>query len=216
MKRSLTIGAVGALIMGVSVPAAALPTVQQPASTTAATVAAPTTSAAPQMFAASADVAATTVTRDTYTVEEIKPEPVYAPAYGGSYGGTYSGAFAGFTVWPANGPVNDGFGYRDGGEMHNGIDIMAPAGSAVVAAAPGVVIEAGYSGGWGNYVKVDHGDGIASLYSHLSSIAVSPGQVVGAGEYLGAVGNTGYATAYHLHFEVWVYGSRVDPMPWMP
>lgn len=214
MKRSLTIGAVGALIMGVSVPAAALPmTVESPPTATAAPA---SVEAAPQMFSSPASAAAPAITRDSYTVEEL----VVAPAYpaGGSYAGTYSGAFGGFSVWPADGRVNDGWGYRDGGEMHNGIDIMAPADSAIVAAAAGVVIEVGYSGGWGQYVKIDHGDGIATLYAHLveGSAAVSPGQTVSPGEYLGAVGDTGYATAKLLHFEVYVYGGRVDPMPWMP
>lgn len=212
MKRSLTMCAVGALLMGVSIPAAALPL------STMLPSAEPRAAGTPeaQSFALSSVVAAPIASHDDYEITEIIPEPSYAVL--GHYSGSYSGAFGGFTVWPAAGHVNDGWGYRDGGEMHSGIDIMAPRGSAIVAAAAGVVTEVSFSGGWGQYVKIDHGDGIASLYAHMigGSAAVYPGQVVSAGEYLGAVGDTGYATANHLHFEVYVYGGRVDPMPWMP
>ncbi|MCY7412344.1 MAG: M23 family metallopeptidase [Salinibacterium sp.] len=211
VKRTITLCAVAALAVGMSLPAAALPGAVQPNSAAEAAKAAEAplsaVAQAPQAFAADGAGVAAAITRDTFTVEIITPEPVYAPA-------SFSGSLA---IWPANGPINDGFGYR-GEEFHNGIDIMAGHGAPISAASPGVVIESGYSGGWGEYVKVDHGGGIATLYSHMieGSRAVAAGQAVSTGDYLGAVGDTGYATVSHLHFEVYVFGVRVDPMLLLP
>jgi murein DD-endopeptidase MepM/ murein hydrolase activator NlpD len=214
VKRTTTLCAVAALAVGMSLPAAALPGAIQPAqSADAAQSLASTGGAEPQAFAAAESAAAVAITRDGFTVEIIKPEPVSS-----SINAAYSGQFAGFlAMWPASGGVNDGFGYR-GEEFHNGIDIMAGNGASIVAASPGLVIESGYSGGWGEYVKIDHGGGIATLYAHMieGSRAVAAGQNVAAGEYLGAVGDTGYATVSHLHFEVYAFGSRVDPMMLLP
>ncbi|MBN9240210.1 MAG: M23 family metallopeptidase [Leifsonia sp.] len=122
-------------------------------------------------------------------------------------------------MWPANTTaVNDGFGYRDGGEFHGGIDIMAAGGSTIMAASPGTVVTVAEDSGWGAYVKVDHGGGIYTLYAHMisGSQSVSVGQYVNAGDALGLVGQTGYASVPHLHFEVYAGGSRVDPLPWLP
>lgn len=200
MKRPLTICAVAALVVGVSVPASAFPT--QPEGITAST-----SKGDPQVFTASSH-AFDPVVRDAYTVEQIVQEVAIVAA-------TFTGSLA---VWPANGSVNDGFGYRDGGEFHGGIDIMAAGGSAIVSASPGVVSVVSYDGGWGQYVEVDHGGGVTTRYAHLieGSQAVSVGQGVNAGDLLGLVGSTGYATVNHLHFEVLVFGSRVDPWGWLP
>lgn len=87
----------------------------------------------------------------------------------------------------------------------NGVDLAAPKGSAVYAAAAGTVIisrASGWNGGYGLYVVVDHGDGTQTLYSHLSADNVTVGQKVTRGQQIGAVGNTGKSTGYHLHFEV--------------
>lgn len=122
---------------------------------------------------------------------------------------------AGF-IWPVNGTLNSRFGPR-WGSFHSGIDIGAAYGTGVVAAASGQVVLASYSGyGYGNYIIVRHGDGSETLYAHLSSIWVSLGQYVEQGEIIGAVGCTGWCTGPHLHFEVRIGGSPVDPLGYLP
>lgn len=152
------------------------------------------------------------VSRDAFTVEILKPpEPPQPVAYAGT-------PIAGLlSTWPCSGNVNDGFGPRAGG-MHNGIDIMCSHGATLVASAPGSVIEVTLGGSWGQYIKIDHGNGVATLYSHLieGSPVVAVGQAVAAGEAIGLVGDSGNASVSHCHFEVWVDGVRVDPIPWLP
>lgn len=117
--------------------------------------------------------------------------------------------------WPTSGSVSSGFGSR-WGAFHSGIDIATPAGTPITAAAPGVVISAGYNGGgYGNLVLVDHGGGMVTAYAHQSSIVASAGQSVGRGQLLGYVGCTGSCTGDHLHFEVRVNGSAQDPMAYL-
>lgn len=116
--------------------------------------------------------------------------------------------------WPVGGPVTSEFGQRclNGScRMHNGIDISAGTGTKVGAAGSGTVISAGSQGGYGNTVIVNHGDGYATLYAHLSSISVTSGQSVGRGTIVGTVGSTGHSTGPHLHFEVRVGGSAQNP-----
>jgi murein DD-endopeptidase MepM/ murein hydrolase activator NlpD len=114
---------------------------------------------------------------------------------------------------PLDAPVSDGFGPR-GLRFHAGLDLPAPSGTGVAAAAPGRVSYAGWrEGGWGRLVVVAHRDGVRSLYAHLSRIDVRLGQRVEAGFQLGLVGATGDATGPHLHFEVRVRGAAVDPVP---
>ncbi len=127
-------------------------------------------------------------------------------------GSTGSGApsAAGF-IWPVNGPVVSGFGMR-WGRMHEGIDIAAALGTPIHAAASGTVIHAGWLGGYGNLVVVDHGDGLATAYAHASAILVAVGEQVSQGDTLSLVGSTGNSTGPHLHFEVRVNGSAVDPL----
>lgn len=98
---------------------------------------------------------------------------------------------------------------------HRGIDFAASAGTPVVASLPGRVVSAGPLGGYGNQVLVQHADGVQTRYGHLSVIAVRPGQVVAAGQGIGAVGDTGVSTGSHLHFEVVVAGVPVDPAAWL-
>jgi murein DD-endopeptidase MepM/ murein hydrolase activator NlpD len=114
-------------------------------------------------------------------------------------------------IWPVNGAVVSGFGWR-GERMHEGIDITASSGTPIWAAAAGTVIWASWRGGYGNCVVVDHGDGLATLYAHASSILVGVGQSVGQGETIALVGSTGNSSGPHLHFEVRVNGSAVDPL----
>jgi murein DD-endopeptidase MepM/ murein hydrolase activator NlpD len=120
---------------------------------------------------------------------------------------------AGF-VWPVNGAVVSGFGMR-WGQLHAGVDIAVPAGTPIVAAASGTVVLAAYTGGYGNYTCIDHGGGISTCYAHQSSYAVSSGQSVDQGQVIGSVGCTGHCFGDHLHFEVRVNGSPVDPMGYL-
>jgi murein DD-endopeptidase MepM/ murein hydrolase activator NlpD len=133
---------------------------------------------------------------------------------GGGVGGGSSGSgqsSSGF-IWPVNGVVTSGFGWR-WGRMHEGIDISAPCGTPIRAAASGSVIYSGYMGGYGNILVIDHGNGLATAYAHQSAIYASGG--VSQGQTIGAVGTTGSSTGCHLHFEVRVNGSAVDPMGYL-
>ncbi|HEU4489083.1 MAG TPA: peptidoglycan DD-metalloendopeptidase family protein, partial [Actinomycetota bacterium] len=146
-----------------------------------------------------------------------RAEQVPAPAY--PTGTTPVVAGARF-LWPAAGGVSSPFGYRvhpifGDLRLHTGVDIGAAYGAPVVAGDAGTVAFAGAMGGYGNAIVVDHGGGIATTYNHLSAFGVVTGQEVARGEVLGAVGCTGYCTGPHLHFEVRVNGSPVDPMPYL-
>ena len=123
-------------------------------------------------------------------------------------------------LWPANGPLTSPYGYRThpifgDNRLHTGIDIGAPYGAPVIAAEAGVVAYAGAMSGYGNVVVVDHGGGLATTYNHLASFSVASGQQVGRGSPIANVGCSGYCTGPHLHFEVRVNGSPVDPMPYL-
>jgi murein DD-endopeptidase MepM/ murein hydrolase activator NlpD len=131
---------------------------------------------------------------------------------GGATTGTGQVSAAGF-VWPTHGILTSPFGWR-WGRMHEGIDIAAPTGTPIVAAAAGTVIYAGWMGGYGNMVIIDHGNGVATAYGHQSAIYVTAG-AVSQGQVIGAVGSTGHSTGPHLHFEVRINGSPVDPMGYL-
>ena len=118
-------------------------------------------------------------------------------------------------LWPASGPVTSGFGYR-WGSLHSGIDIGAGYGAPISAAMGGTVILAGYNGGYGNCVVIDHGGGFSTLYGHMSSIEASEGESVDAGDLIGEVGSTGNSTGPHLHFETRVGGDAENPMSYLP
>jgi murein DD-endopeptidase MepM/ murein hydrolase activator NlpD len=120
---------------------------------------------------------------------------------------------AGFS-WPVQGVLTSRFGPR-WGRMHEGIDIGASAGTPIAASAGGTVIVAGASGGYGNLVVVDHGNGLSTAYAHMSQVAVGNGQSVGRGSILGYVGCTGHCFGDHLHFEVRVNGGAVDPLSYL-
>ncbi len=114
-------------------------------------------------------------------------------------------------IWPVDGVVVSGFGMR-WGRMHEGIDIAAAFGTPNRAAASGTIIHAGWLGGYGNLVVIDHGNGLATAYAHASSILVGVGQQVAQGETVSLVGSTGNSSGPHLHFEVRVNGAAVDPL----
>ena len=109
-----------------------------------------------------------------------------------------------------HGPVTSEFGPRWGG-FHPGIDIAPGYGTPIEAAKDGVVAFAGWMSGYGNFVIIDHGGGFATAYGHQSRLAVSDGQVVSAGQVIGYVGSTGFSTGPHLHFEIRVNGTAVNP-----
>jgi murein DD-endopeptidase MepM/ murein hydrolase activator NlpD len=117
-------------------------------------------------------------------------------------------------IWPASGPVTSPFGYR-WGRLHAGIDIGAPSGTPIYAAASGTVVLAAWTGGYGNFTCLDHGGGLATCYAHQSSYAVSSGAQVSQGQLIGYVGNTGHSFGAHLHFEVRVNGAPVDPLGYL-
>ena len=116
-------------------------------------------------------------------------------------------------IWPVSGPVVSPFGMR-WGRLHTGIDIAAGYGTPIHAAASGTVIFAGWMGGYGNFVIIDHGGGLSTAYAHQSSIAVGGGSV-SQGQVIGYVGCTGHCFGPHLHFEVRINGSPVDPMGYL-
>ena len=92
------------------------------------------------------------------------------------------------------------------------VDIAVEFGEPVYASAMGTIEVAGWNGGYGRYVRIDHGNGYETAYGHMSGIAVAPGQSVRKGEIIGFVGSSGYSTGPHVHFEVFVDGQNVDPM----
>ncbi|MEJ5362605.1 MAG: M23 family metallopeptidase [Spirochaetota bacterium] len=96
--------------------------------------------------------------------------------------------------------------------FHNGLDIAASYGTPVGAARGGVVISSGWMGGYGKAVIIQHDEGFKTLYGHLSTINVRPGQKVKAGQFLGRVGSTGWSTGPHLHFTLWQYNKLINPM----
>ncbi len=117
-------------------------------------------------------------------------------------------------IWPVSGPITSPFGMR-WGTLHPGIDIGVPTGTPIHAAAAGTVIYCGWMSGYGNLVMIDHGGDLATLYGHQSRIAVSCGESVTQGQVIGYSGCTGFCTGPHVHFEVRVNGSPVDPLGYL-
>jgi murein DD-endopeptidase MepM/ murein hydrolase activator NlpD len=123
-------------------------------------------------------------------------------------------------VRPTAGRVTSPFGMRrhpvhGDMRMHNGIDIGAPHGQAIVAADSGTVVTSQFNASYGNFIVISHGNGVSTLYAHLSTRQVSVGDTVTRGQRIGLVGSTGVSTGPHLHFEVIVNGTRVNPMRWL-
>lgn len=131
--------------------------------------------------------------------------PAATPSYSNGY------------MWPCGGEITSPFGYRDDPlnpgttRFHSGVDIGASEGTPVACGGNGVVISAGWNGGYGNCVIVDLGNGISAVYAHLSAINVSSGETVSGGQTVGAVGSTGNSTGAHLHFEIRQYGVAISP-----
>jgi len=122
------------------------------------------------------------------------------------------------SLWPIMGPITSGFGQREDpilgngeGEFHTGVDIGAPNGIPIRATGDGIVKTAEMSNGYGREVVIDHGHGVETLYGHMSGFAVSAGQTVVRGEVIGYVGHSGRTTGSHLHYEVRIHNTPVNP-----
>lgn len=161
---------------------------------------------------------------DAELTQFIRDQEAAAAAAAGNSGSTApapgSSSVSGFQ-WPVNGSVTSGFGYRvhpiyGTRRLHQGLDISGGSGTPIAAAKSGTVISAGWRGGYGNAVVISHGSGVTTLYAHQSSMNVTSGQQVGRGDIIGWVGSTGASTGPHLHFEVRINGSAVDPRPYLP
>jgi len=125
------------------------------------------------------------------------------------------------SLWPVQGIVTSSFGsrldpFKGEGAFHTGIDIATNQGDAVRAPADGVVLKAGLGTGYGREVVVDHGHGVETLYAHLSGFAVITGQDVHRGDILGYVGSSGHSTGPHLHYEVRIHDTPVNPSKYLP
>ena len=136
--------------------------------------------------------------------------------------GSYQGKWAGTFDWPLRGRLTSPFGYRmhpilGYRKMHTGIDIAAPGGTPIKAAAAGRVVHAGWKGAYGVCVIIDHGSGMSTVYGHMrsGSLKVSSGQVVSRGQVIGGCGTTGLSTGNHLHFEVRTNGRLVNPIDYL-
>lgn len=118
---------------------------------------------------------------------------------------------------PISGTITSRFGNRESirTHAHTGLDIAAPKGTTIKAAASGTVIWSGYQGSYGNLVKIDHGNGVVTYYGHCSKLYVSVGEKVEAGDSIAAVGSTGNSTGNHLHFEIQLNGQCVNPQNYL-
>lgn len=151
---------------------------------------------------------------DALEKESANIEAELARYYGsGSSVPRYTGRF----LLPVNGRFSSPFGYRihpisHVRKLHTGQDIAAPSGTPIRAAGNGKVIYAGYRGGYGNCLIIDHGGGVATLYGHCSKLYVGVGTSVKTGQRIAAVGSTGYSTGPHLHWEIRINGKPVNPM----
>jgi murein DD-endopeptidase MepM/ murein hydrolase activator NlpD len=125
-------------------------------------------------------------------------------------------------LWPREDKINNEFGFRNnpfGGrtyEFHEGIDIGGERGDSVVAAGGGRIIKAGWQGGYGNLIEIDHGGGLTTRYGHLMKIQVEVGDFVSKGQQIGLVGSTGRSTGPHLHFELRLNDKAIDPRKLLP
>ena len=122
------------------------------------------------------------------------------------------------TLWPVVGPITSPFGQREDpilgageGEFHKGVDIGAPLGTPIHATAAGIVEKAGIGNGYGTEVVLDHGNGIRTVYGHMSGLHCSAGQQVVRGEVIGYVGHSGRTTGMHVHYEVRIHDTAVNP-----
>jgi murein DD-endopeptidase MepM/ murein hydrolase activator NlpD len=142
---------------------------------------------------------------------KLRAAAAQAPSTSSSSGAPSSAGF----IWPVSGPITSPFGMR-WGTLHPGIDIGVPSGTPIHAAASGTVIWCGWMSGYGNLVMIDHHNGLATLYGHQTQVAVGCGQEVSQGQVVGYSGCTGFCTGPHVHFEVRLNGTPVDPLGYLP
>ena len=125
------------------------------------------------------------------------------------------------SIWPAKGVISSTFGARQdpvygGGAFHEGLDIANDVGTTIVATAAGTVTYAGYNGGYGNEIEIDHGNGFVTKYGHNSALLVQVGMTVKKGQSIALMGSTGKSTGSHVHYEVRVNGVATDPLLFLP
>lgn len=145
--------------------------------------------------------------------EQVIKEPVTKIVYRGTKTSPSRGT--GKLSWPTvGGYISSYQGYR-WGRYHKGIDIARPSNYAILAADNGTVTSAGWENGFGNIIRINHNNGMVTLYAHLSSIHVKVGQTVGKGQQIGRMGSTGNSTGIHLHFEVYKNGKLQNPMDYL-
>lgn len=172
-----------------------------------------------EMMASSAEVARLIAQKEEERRREA--ERAAREAQGNSDGGGYvMQSFGGGMIWPISGPITSEFGWRThpifgSQRFHSGLDIGGDYGMPIHAAASGVVIEAGWIGGYGNTIMIDHGGGIVTLYGHNESLAASVGQTVNQGDVVAYCGSTGNSTGPHCHFEVRLNGEPVSPWDYL-
>ncbi|MFC4321717.1 M23 family metallopeptidase [Litchfieldia salsa] len=148
------------------------------------------------------------ITSETITTEPVKKIVLKGTKVIPSRG-------TGQLAWPAvGGYISSHVGYR-WGQMHKGIDIARPSDRTIKAADNGTVVSAGYDGGYGNKIVINHNNGMQTVYAHLDSISVSVGQTVQQGQKIGVMGATGHSTGVHLHFEVYQNGSLKNPIDYL-
>jgi murein DD-endopeptidase MepM/ murein hydrolase activator NlpD len=121
------------------------------------------------------------------------------------------------SIWPTDGSISSGFGYRTYPDVgfHTGLDIVNYYGAPVYATAAGTVTIAGWDGGFGEKIEIDHGNGYMTWYGHNSALLVNPGDFVRKGQQIARLGATGFVTGPHVHYEVHQYGRPVDPVPFL-
>ncbi|MCA1691847.1 MAG: peptidoglycan DD-metalloendopeptidase family protein, partial [Actinobacteria bacterium] len=144
-----------------------------------------------------------------------RQQPAAASQPGAGAGGGDARSSGSGLSWPASGSLTSGFGYR-WGALHAGVDIANGLGTPIRAAKGGTVILAGWNGGYGNAVIIDHGGGFSTLYGHMSRLLVGEGDRTSQGDRIGDMGSTGNSTGPHLHFETRVNGSPQDPIRYLP
>ncbi|MDD4199939.1 MAG: peptidoglycan DD-metalloendopeptidase family protein [Eubacteriales bacterium] len=152
--------------------------------------------------------------QEAYAVQAELQRQSNSGAISNSNTSTYTGGIFAWPV-PSSSTISSGYGWRicpfHGKEFHGAIDIAASSGSPIVASASGTVISAGWNGGFGNSVKIDHGGGMVTMYNHCSSLNVSVGQSVSRGQTVAYIGSTGSSTGPHLDYRVFRNGSTMNP-----
>lgn len=159
---------------------------------------------------------------DEAAEDELRIQELIRQQQSGGSGSSGSNSGVDGYIWPTNNTrvVTSPYGERwcpfHGYESHNGADIDAARGSAVLAAKSGRVIQAGWNGGYGISVMIAHDDGITTLYGHMDGCSVSVGQTVSQGETIGICGNTGNSSGAHIHYTMYKNGGTIDPLPYLP